>query len=569
MKRFNKIFLWLPILMLLTSGEMVSQDSPEVTLETPQNTAYIHLYYLQSDSYEPQKSAMAMPPGLAIDERVSLARKLIQIYDGLGLYVYIDGIPNNPEFRDTTSNAHKYVPFPNDLPNIYMERIDSLWYYSPASVNSINTQHKSMFPLGSEIWINLLPVETEGEFLGIKTWQYFAALIILLFAVLLHLIISRFIRPIITGFAINRIKIATVDPQLIRRISRIISLLVVLYVFKFLLPSLLLPIALSEFLMKAIRIASSVFVGVLVYRLVEILIAYFQDISARTETKMDKQALPIIDKMLKFVVVLAVLMHVMSLLNINITALLAGISIGGLALALAAQDTVKNFIGSVMIFIDQPFQVGDFVQGDNFLGSIVEVGFRSTRIMLINTSIVTIPNGKVADMQITNYGIRTYRMLDSKIALTYDTPPNRIELFLEGLKKIVIDHPKLLNENYIVNFFEMADFSLKIFVRAYITVPDYATELRVKEEFYFSVMRLAAAVGVRFAFPSSTLYIEDFPEKKSRIPTYSKEPGEVKDEMMSYLEKNQELMEKLREEYDEIERQKQLEKEEDGRKNDS
>jgi MscS family membrane protein len=557
----KKFLIWFfSIWMFMGVSHSQSQDDfPEVTLENPRNTAYIHLFYLQRDSYDPARAAQAMPPTMEEENRITLAEQLFQVYDGKGLFVTIDRIPDNSEYADSTG-ANVYVPFPRQLPGVYLERIDSLWYYSPQSIPVIRETHESLYPFGADLWINLLPFGTEGEYFGLQMWQYTAIFITLIIILLLHFLLSRFFRPVVSNFIYKRVRRLELEAKLVKQISRVISLLLVLYVLKILLPTLLLPIAAAEFLVKGVGIAQTVFIGVLLFRGVEVSSAYFKMVSERTETKMDKQALPIIDKVLKFFVILAVLFHVLSQLNVNVTALLAGISIGGLALALAAQDTIKNFIGSVMIFIDKPFQVGDFIHVDTYYGTVVEVGFRSTRLMLISTSIVTIPNGRMSDMDVTNLGRRIMRMLETKIALTYDTPPERIEIFMEGLKKLIWDHPKMVNENFIIKFFEMADYSLNIFIRGFIDVPDYATELRVKEEFFLSAMRLAKTVGVRFAFPSSTLYIEDFPEKKSRIPTYSKATEEVKDDMMAYLAKNEELMERFKQEYEEIERQKELEK---------
>ena len=561
-KTFRVLFTLLFFSTLLNTIHLVSQtnnDWPEITLENPHNSVYTHLFYLQRDSYEPQLAASSMPPGLPQEERISLAQQLFQIYDGRGLYVFVDKIPKEADHRDSLGN-HVFYPFPNQLPGIFLEKIDSLWYYSHESVPEIRLEHSRLYPFGADIWINLLPFGMEGEVLGLQLWQIIAALILLVIVILLHFILSKFIKPIVSNFLINRIKILQIDPLLIRKVARVISLLIVLFVIRISIPSLLLPITVSEFLIKGLGIAHTVFVGVLIYRLVEVFIAYLKMLSERTESKLDKQALPIIDKVLKFFVILAVLFHILSILDVNITALLAGVSIGGLALALAAQDTVKNFIGSLMIFIDKPFEVGDFIGVGAYFGSIVEVGFRSTRLMLINTSIVTIPNGRLSDMDVTNLGKRQFRMLETKIALTYDTPPARIELFTKGLKQLILDHPKFVNERYVVNFFEMADYSLNIFIRAFIDVPDYATELRAKEEYYLSVMRLAVSVGVRFAFPSSTMYIEQFPEKKSLIPEYAKAKEDVDNEMMAYLEKNAEWMEKLKGEYEELARQAELAK---------
>lgn len=559
-KRVTGFLFLVNLILLISTNSIDAQNNdewPEITLESPHNSIYTHLFYLQRDSYDPELAASSMPPGLSQEERVVLARQLFQVYDGRGLYVFVDKIPMEADYRDSLGN-HIFYPFPNQLPSIFLERIDSLWYYSHESVPEIRIEHSRLYPFGADIWINLLPFGLEGEILGLELWQIIAVFLLLIIIIILHFILSRFFRPLVSNFLIKRIHILQIDPLLIRKISRVISLLIVLYVLRILLPSLLLPITVGELLIKGVGIAHTVFVGVLIYRIVEIFMAYLKMLSERTDSKLDRQALPIIDKILKFFVIIAVLFHVLSILNINVTALLAGISIGGLALALAAQETVKNFIGSLMIFIDKPFEVGDFIGVGAYFGSVVEVGFRSTRLMLINTSIVTIPNGRLADMDVTNLGKRQFRMLETKLALTYDTPPARIELFIKGLKQLILDHPKFVNERYVVNFFEMADYSLNIFIRSFIDVPDYATELRVKEEFFLSAMRLAVSVGVRFAFPSSTMYIEQFPEKKSLIPEYTKPKEEVDNEMMAYLQKNAEWMEKLREEYEELARQAEL-----------
>lgn len=561
-KRFVGYIFLVNLLVVFGSYSLDSQnneDWPEVTLESPNNAVYTHLFYQQRDSYDPELAAASMPPVLDQEERVVLARQLLQVYDGKGLYVFVDKVPTEPAYADSLGQ-HIFFPFPNQLPGLFLERIDSLWYYSHESISEIRIEHSRLYPFGADIWINLLPFGLDVEILGLQVWQITAAIILLIVIWLLHFLLSRFFRPIVSNFMIKRIQIFQVDPRLIKQVSRVISLLIVLYVLKLFIPSLLLPITIGEFLVKSLGIAHAVFIGVLIYRFVQLFSAYLKMLSEKTTSKLDKQVLPIIDKSLKFFVILGVLFHVLSLLDVNVTALLAGISIGGLALALAAQDTVKNFIGSLMIFIDKPFEVGDFIGVGSYFGSVVEVGFRSTRLMLINTSIVTIPNGRLSDMDVTNLGKRQFRMLETKIALTYDTPPSRIETFIKGLKQLILDHPKFVKERYVVNFFEMADYSLNVFIRAFIDVPDYATELRVKEEYYLSVMRLAASVGVRFAFPSTTMYIEEFPEKKSLIPEYSKPADQVENEMTAFLMKNSELMEKLREEYNEIERQAELDR---------
>jgi MscS family membrane protein len=212
-------------------------------------------------------------------------------------------------------------------------------------------------------------------------------------------------------------------------------------------------------------------------------------------------------KLLQILIVGAAIIYILSEMDINVTALIAGLSIGALALALAAQDTVKNLIGSIMIFIDKPFQVGDWVLLDGQEGTIIEVGFRSTRIQLLDTSIVSMPNGNVANLTIINLGVRTFRLLNVLIGVTYDTSPEKIEAFTEALKKLILEHPEIHKENSLVHFREMGDFALKIIFRCFIPVNNIGDELRIKEQIYLEIMRIAQRLNIEFAFPSQTIYM--------------------------------------------------------------
>ena len=195
-------------------------------------------------------------------------------------------------------------------------------------------------------------------------------------------------------------------------------------------------------------------------------------------------------------------------MNVNVTALIAGVSIGGLALALAAQDTVKNLIASALIFVDKPFQIGDYVIAGGQEGTIVEVGFRSTRIQQVDTSIITIPNGTIANMPITNLGVRQSRLFNIMIGVTYDTPPEKIEAYIGQLKELVLNHPRTKNEPFYVHLREMAGSSINIMFRCYIDTTAFPEELQIKEEIYLEIIRIAQQLGVNFAFPSQSIYIE-------------------------------------------------------------
>ena len=211
----------------------------------------------------------------------------------------------------------------------------------------------------------------------------------------------------------------------------------------------------------------------------------------------------------------------MSVLGVEITPLLAGASVGGLALALAAQDTLKNFFGSITIYTDSPFEIGDWIVFDGGEGVVEEIRVRSTRIRTFHNSVISVPNGILADLKIDNMGRRRFRRFRSQIGLTYDTPPDLIDAYITGLREIVKEHPKTKNDPYEIHLNEFGTSSLNILVYIFFEVENWSQELKARQEFMLEAIRLAKELNVRFAFPTSTLHIEEMPGEQSLTPSYS------------------------------------------------
>ncbi|CAN0285517.1 unnamed protein product, partial [Chrysoparadoxa australica] len=196
--------------------------------------------------------------------------------------------------------------------------------------------------------------------------------------------------------------------------------------------------------------------------LVNILALYLKHLAEKTKSTLDDQLVPLVRKTLKTFVVVIGSLFVLDNLNIDILPLVTGLSIGGIAFALAAQDTIKNFFGSLMIFIANPFQIGDWITAGDIDGTVEEVGFRSSRIRTFRNSLMYVPNSKLADSTVDNHGLRQYRRFYTQIALTYDTPPELIQTFIEGLRKIVENHPDTRKDYFHVYLNYMAAFSLNV-----------------------------------------------------------------------------------------------------------
>lgn len=275
---------------------------------------------------------------------------------------------------------------------------------------------------------------------------------------------------------------------------------------------------LYTFLSLAIRGVISIALIWAAYRLSSLLTIYFQKMAEKTESTLDDHLVPLLNRTIRiFTIILGTLVAVQNL-GVNVMSLLAGLGIGGIAFALAAKDTVANFFGSIMILFDSPFQVGDWVVLGSAEGTVEEIGFRSTRIRTFYNSLITVPNSDLMNARIDNMGRRKYRRIRTTLGIRYDTDPERIEAFLEGLKKIIQANPHTRKDYFHVVLSGFGSSSLEIMVYCFLEVPDWSVELVERQNLFLEFLRLAKELKVEFAFPTETLIVEDFPGKGSLRP---------------------------------------------------
>ena len=520
-------FLFFLCCVLWASG-LSAQTAPELTLRSPYNTVYAHLYYLQPDSFRPELAAKTIYlPGDSVRAK-ELAIMLKQILDGKALYVRLEDIPDDPDYvSDTLSKKHVYKLFPKLLPEVFLRKIEGKWYYAPETVAAIPRLHKQVYPWGTDALIKWLPVEKKGGFLGLHAWQWIGLLLLVGSALLAFFVSSRVLRPVVRVAAHSKYSNLLEDKSKLFVIANRIALLLVGWAVMKLLPALQLPIETMVWLYRGIEIALVILVVMLLLAILEIAKTYALRYALTTENKLDEQLLPILYRSVQILLVGSAIFYILSLMNVNVAALIAGVSIGGLALALAAQDTVKNLIGSAMIFFDKPFQIGDWIVMSGIEGEVVEVGFRSTRVQTVDSSIVSIPNNEIATVAITNMGVRRYRMFKATIGVTYDTPPALLEAFITGLRQMLALHPLTNKENYLVYFHSFGDSSLNIYFRTHIAVRTFKEELQEREKLALGILELANSLGIRFAFPTQTIFVEEFPGNGNTTPNYDIDPAQM------------------------------------------
>ena len=512
--RFTSVIHLLTVLFCYSSiAQQLLNQRDTANLSTPYNSVKTHLQFLQGDSYYPEISAKVFSSDQFTDEKAeNLAIKLIQILDGKGLYIDLDLIPNDPNYIDSITLIHRFV-LVKEYPDIYLEKSGNQWFYSDRTADIIPILHQEVFPFGT------LPQMGSNKYFGLYIWQYIGILILVIASFLVHKVFTFILDKLITG-VLFRSGYKEIARKFIVPLARPISIFSVFLILKLSVPVLQLPIKVSQYIILFINGLLPFFAALVFYRGVDILALYFEKLTSKTESTLDDQLVPLIRKALKTFVVIIGALFVLQNLQIEVLPLIAGLSIGGLAFALAAQDTVKNFFGSLMIFIDKPFQIGDWITSGDIDGTVEEVGIRSTRIRTFRNSVVYVPNGNLANATVDNHGLRVYRRFYTQIAINYDTPPDLIELYIEGLGKLVDAHSETRKDYYEIHLNDMADSSLKIMFYIFFKVPTWSDELRCRHEIIISIMNLAKELGINFAFPTQTIHIENLPGQLSLSPKY-------------------------------------------------
>jgi MscS family membrane protein len=524
------------LLFILFFSSILKVQNTSYSLISPQQTMRTHLSNLEDGNYKPEISSKVFNPNRVDSaDAEKLATQLLQIYIGAGILIDYDDIPSDPNYIDSLSGNHVYV-IDKKYPKIYLAREGNYWFYSEETQKSIEDIHKQVYPFGVDKLLELAPKLGDNKYFGLHVWQMIVILIIILISLVIHKLFTLIIENIIIRFLIKKGR-KEVAKGFVAPVAKPMSILILFPILLLLIPVIQLPIKINTYIILALKGLWPVFFTIVAYRLVDILGVFLMKLADKTESTLDDQLVPMVRKALKIFVIIVGVLAILMNLNINIVPLLTGLSIGGLAFALAAQDTLKNFFGSVMIFADKPFQIGDWITSGDIDGTVEEVGFRATRVRTFRNSLTYVPNGVIADRTVDNHGLRKYRRFFTKIAVTYDTPSDVINVFVDGLREIVLKHPHTWKDNFHIYLNDMADSSLSIMFYIFFEVPTWGDELRCRHEILIEIIRLAENLGVNFAFPTRTLHMETFPEKKGNSPEYETSSPLLKKKLQSFLKK--------------------------------
>jgi MscS family membrane protein len=248
----------------------------------------------------------------------------------------------------------------------------------------------------------------------------------------------------------------------------------------------------------------------IVLRIVDFFGLIFMHKATGGETTGNEMLVPFLKEALKIVIAVMSLFFMLgTIFHVNIVTLIGGLGIGGLAIALAAKESLENLLGSFTIFFDKPFVVGDLVHVGNVTGVVEKIGFRSTRLRTPEKSSVTMPNKKMVDAELDNLTMRSQRRASFDIELSYKTTAEQLKSIVEQLKKHLDTHPKLDKVENRVHFLSYGKSSLNINILYFVDTSSPDVFMEVKEEINFKIMQIVQQNEVQFAFPIASVFVEE------------------------------------------------------------
>ncbi len=261
----------------------------------------------------------------------------------------------------------------------------------------------------------------------------------------------------------------------------------------------------------ALDVVFYAFVAILVVALAGVVIGLILSYGRFRRRSVDAHLVRVSLRIIMICLLGVVLVQATNALGLPLTAVLTGLGIGGLAFALAAQSTIENVISGITLFADRPVRVGDFCQFGDKLGTIEEIGLRSTRVRTLDRTVITIPNAEFAKLQLENFTRRDRILLKTILRVRYETTPEQLRLLPVQLREMLLAHPKVLDDPVRVRFAGFGGYSLDFEVFAYVGTSDWSDFLAIREDIFLRMADIVYAAGTSFAFPSQTHYLVQDP----------------------------------------------------------
>jgi MscS family membrane protein len=391
--------------------------------------------------------------------------------------------------------------------DILLERIQRgssppVWLFSAETLGKVPEIYQELDVLTLEDYLPKFLVNT--WVLWFPLWRWLAILLVIPLAFFLATLLARLITSLLLRY--SRRKMHVVSEKRAVRLAGPIRILV--FASSIWVISMFSRSMLTAAFLAYMAATLSVFGGAWIcLRLIDI---YFELRERQLTAAASSERLSLLhigEKLLKILVMAIGALFIFYIAGFNLTAVVAGLGVGGIAVAFAAQKTLENLFGGIMVVSDQPIRMGDFCRAGEYLGTVTAIGLRSTRLRTPARTIVSIPNGQFALMSLENFSLRDKIWFNHTLGLRYETTPEQLRYILAEIRKMLYGHPKVESSSARVRFIGFGDSSLKLEVFAYVLETDYAAFLHIQEDLLLRIMDIVAASGSGLAFPSQTTYL--------------------------------------------------------------
>jgi MscS family membrane protein len=513
------VFVLSLVLPALVTGQAFPQTPPKSTTEapastpdplgrdTPRGTVLGFIKAVDSGNYE--RAVQYLDTRAAPKAAQELARQLKDVLDRRLSATDFDLLSAKPEGRldsDLPPNVERVLRR-GDSTDIFLERVSRddrlVWLFSPRTLTNVPTLHRALGLLFIE---RVMPDSwRKVRILDVNAGQWIVLLLGIPFVLGLAWLFSRLLAKLlrVALFRVTRERAeeeSTAATGPLRLLAGALAIAVLASFEAF-------PV-LTRVLWHRIAVAAAI-VGFawLLLRLVDI-VAHLTETRLLAGAQTGRLAVnQLLRRVAKVMVVLAAGLALFFLAGFNLTAALAGLGIGGIAVALAAQKTLENFFGGITIILDQPVRVGDLCKIGDVTGVVEDIGLRSTRLRTANHTVVSIPNGQTAAVNVENFGLRGRIAFRQTIGLRYETGPEQLRYVLAEIRRLLYGHPMVDTQSAGIRFIRFGASSLELEVSAQVLTSNPDRFLEVQEDLLFRIMDVIETGGTRIALPSSTTYL--------------------------------------------------------------
>jgi small-conductance mechanosensitive channel len=454
----------------------------------------------------------ALSAAIRDDEAALRARYLKGVIDRIG-YVLWQEVPNFP------GRTQPYTHFVHPAGTVEIAAIetaegDRIWQFTPETVASVRDLYVAMEDMPVDVGVGgvgdstFLTIRNEIRSLdrrllqplfGVESWQWLALALVLSVAWPVAWLLSFLLLRVILRWRRETDSSLSIRTRFIRPLAFFLSA----FAFFTALRVLGLPQSVDVPLRAAAAVVMVVAGGWLAWNLVDKLGALARHDRLKGEGEMLRS---IVVAVAKVVVVIGSILVLAEVLAIPYEGVIAGLGIGGLAVALAAKSTLENFIGGLTIIADKPVRVGDFCRFGGSLGTVEALGLRSVKVRSLDRTVVSIPNAEFVNLQLENYAWRDQILLKTVLQLRYETSPDQMRWILAELRRVLIQHPRVTAAPSRVRFVSFGEHSLNVEVFAYVSTSDFNEYLGIQEDLLLRFADVVSASGSSFAFPSVTHY---------------------------------------------------------------